>query len=1113
MTALPTGTVTFLFTDIEGSTRLFQQDPETMKDALARHHALLQGVIDAHRGQVFHVLGDGFCSAFEDAGEALQAALAAQRALHSENWGALGALRVRMGLHTGSAEAHNGDYVASLTLARTQRVVAAGHGGQVLLSSATADSLDSKLPSGTALRNLGEHKLRGIAQPETLYQFIAPDLPSEFPPLRVEDSARSPAAPLQQLVRGRLVARAAEQQQLRQRWSEAQQARGQLVLLSGEPGVGKSRLAIDLLEYARQSGATVLRGGCYEFEATTPYLPFVEAFREWARWQSVARLQDAIAHTPEIGKFAPEIETKVAASTPHVTLAPSEERMRLFDHAARFLQSLAAGTGLLVFIDDIHWADQGTLSLLHYLLRHLRNDRVLFVACYREVELDRTHPLAAALVDWNREHLAVRVQLGRLSSVDTGALIAALFGVDRVSDDLVGALYRETEGNPFFIEEVIKSLIEQGEIYREGDTWGRKKTDELSIPQSVKEAIGRRLTRLGEPTVDALRTAAALGKHFRFGELAAVSAANDDELLDALDEASAAQLVRATSDGARGASGTGDTFAFTHDKIREVLYEELNPIRRRRLHQRIGDALEAHQGTVPAAATVIDERAQDLAHHFTLAGDLAKSLAYSRRAARNAERVFAHDEALKFLEQAREAAEALGRGDDLAEIDEQIGDTHHMRGMTHPAVESFERALGAAVTAGTRAAIKAKIGSTYCGIGDPRGLPFVEQALAELDATTQANALALALADMGRYYHYRTEHGKAIEFLERARQLAEPMDDPEILGHIYSYLAGAHQHLALYDDSNRWARASITLGERRNFPGAIAAGYEFLGENAAARGHWDDARAFGRKDREHGEKSGSLARVAWSMFSELQAQQGKGELVAGRATAVEALALCEQIGESRLATWIVPTLAMFEADAGSDDAARQTAERGWERAQRLGQIVLSTYALHGAGYAALQRGDFDVALRWYDQYLKLLQDTENRVARLLGGASAAEAYACAGRLDEATRLVDEARQLAEFAKSPHRVALARRVQGQIFVMQERYDDARGAFDEAVAIFGPLGSRLELARAIHHRAALGIARGDASESAGARREAARARDEFAAMGADGDCARAEQLLHS
>src|SRR4029450_2939745 len=162
---------------------------------------------------------------------------------------------------------------------------------------------------------------------------------------------------------------------------------------------------------------------------------------------------------------------------------------------------------------------------------------------------------------------------------------------------LVSALYGETEGNPFFIEEVIKSLIEQGQIYREGEGWGRKETNELHIPQGVKEAIARRLNRLSEPTVDALRTAAALGKVFPFRELAAVSSSTEDALLDALDEATAAQLIRANG-GAPGASsqGSDDRFAFTHDKIREVLYEELNPIRRRRLHQRIGETLESLNG-------------------------------------------------------------------------------------------------------------------------------------------------------------------------------------------------------------------------------------------------------------------------------------------------------------------------------------------------------------------------------------------------------------------------------------------------------------------------------------------------------------------------------------
>ncbi len=794
MQSLPSGTVTFLFSDIEGSTRLIEQHPESAKGAIARHQALVQAAIDRHRGHVFQIVGDAFCSVFDDSGDALGAALDAQRALARESWGEIGAVRVRIGLHTGVAEARNDEYISSLTLVRAQRVTAAGHGGQTLLSTTAAERVSAGLPAGTALRDLGVHKLRGLAEAERIYQLIASDLPTDFPPLRVEDVEASFATPLQQLVRGKLVGRGAELEQLKGHWDQAQQARGHLVLLSGEPGVGKTRLAQDLIAHAQKSGAIVLRGGCYEYEATTPYLPFVEALRDWAHWQNADQLRSALGATaPEIAKFAPEIEAKLGALVPNAPLSPSEERMRLFDNAARFLQSLAAERGLLIFIDDVHWVDQGTLSLLQYLLRHLRGHRVLVLAAYREIELDRAHPLASALVDWNRERLATRIALGRLSRADTGKLLATLFHQEIVSDEFTTALYNETEGNPFFIEEVVKSLIEQGEIYREEGRWGRKETHELAIPQSVKEAIGRRLNRMSDAAVETLRTAAALGKIFLFRDLAAVSAAGEDALLDALDEASTAQLIRVNSAG-------DDSFAFTHDKIREVLYEELNPIRRRRLHQRIGETLEKLYATPQQAAAASgrsDEHAQDLAHHFAHAGDLERVVTYARRAAENAARVFAHDEALQYLEQAREAAQGLGRGEDLVAIDVAIGDIHEARGVIPRAIESYERALAAVTSREARAALKAKVGNAYVPVGDPRGLAYLEQAIAELNPQTQTNALALATALVGRYYHYRTEHKKAIEYLERARQLAEPLDDPATLGSIYAFLAGAHQHLLL----------------------------------------------------------------------------------------------------------------------------------------------------------------------------------------------------------------------------------------------------------------------------------------------------------------------------
>ena len=201
-------------------------------------------------------------------------------------------------------------------------------------------------------------------------------------------------------------------------------------------------------------------------------------------------------------------------------------------------------------------------------------------------------------------------------------------------------------------------------------------------------------------------------------------------------------------------------------------------------------------------------------------------------------------------------------------------------------------------------------------------------------------------------------------------------------------------------------------------------------------------------------------------------------------------------------------LATISADLGDDAVARKYAESSWARAGQLGQLILSAWALHGLGYAAMQRGSTSEALQWYEQYVALVRDTENAVARNLIIGRAAEAYLLAGRVDDAAQLVDQAINVAQFAKAPHYLALARRVQGQVFAAQQKYDDALRAFDDAIATFTPIGSGLELARATYHRAGLRLTRG---EGEAARADAARARDSFAAMGAVHDRVRAEELL--
>ncbi len=863
---------------------------------------------------------------------------------------------------------------------------------------------------------------------------------------------------LEQLARGRLVGRREELETLHRLWQSALNGHAYLALISGEPGIGKTRLANELIVYARLSGAEVLRGGCYEYEAASPYLPFVEALREWVRRQSDDELRRSLgSQAVEIAKLAPEVDSRLGPLPVNPPLEANDERLRLFDHIARTFQRLAEGSGLLFFIDDIHWADQGTLSLLHYLLRHLRQERFLVIACYREDELDRQHAFAAAMVEWNRERLAIRTTLDRLDYGQVGRLLSSLFTIESASDEFTQAIYRETEGNPFFIEEVIKSLIEQKQIYWEAGRWQRQEIADLAIPQSIKEAIGRRLSRQGPGCIEMLHTASALGKRFNFSELAVVARQSEDELLDALDNASNAQLLRMES---------GDCFVFTHDKIREVLYEELNPIRRRRLHLRIGEGLEQLYGLAGASTltpisggtgNVRSTAIESLAHHFIEGGDLEKGLSYSIRAGDLACKVIALDEALHAYQHAIECAEALQDLEKVAGLYEKLGQVQEQRGMVQAAVVSYEHALRLVQTPSERARLKTVLGAVYAHNGDERGREHLLAALEELDPQAQARELARANAILGRYHHLHAEWDTAIQYLQRARQIAEPLDDSYALVEIYAYLAGAYQQSGDFETSMEWARQSIALGERSGILASVALGEEFLAEDHLATGRYRQALEHCEIDYQIGERIGSLQRKAWALSSRAGAYHGLGDLDKALQAADECVQIVERTGEHRLAALVRSTRSTIYADMGDFDAAWSDADYVVQRAQTTGQGQLQIWAVDARVYL------YTLQERWQE-----LVDLITQVKSLMGDRYAGQNILALIHLD---RRQDLQHMLAGWDRS----VLEKQVGSYpwywyIIALISAYLGERSAavvgFEKAITLFEDQEERIGLGRALY-----------------------------------------------
>jgi class 3 adenylate cyclase/tetratricopeptide (TPR) repeat protein len=790
---LPEGTVTVLFTDVEGSTDLRTgRGDEAAQEIIHAHFDLVRRQVEQHSGHEVKSLGDGFMVAFASARRAVACAVGIQRALEQHNRQHPDQqVQVRIGLNTGEAIQEEADLFGEAVNAAA-RIAAKAKGGQILLSDTVRGVLGRA--RDVELVDRGRFRLKGFPERWRLYEVA----------WRKEAPTAGPAV----AERTPFVGRESERAELRRCLDQVGRGQGALVMIGGEPGVGKTRLAEELLLEAHQRGVLSLTGHCYEMEGAPPYIPFVEMLEATARIVPREAFREALGDAaPEVAKLMPELHRLFPDIGAPLELPPEQERRYLFNSVQEFLERAARVQPLFLVWEDLHWGDDATLLLLQHIAQRLHEMPMLIVGTYRDVELDVARPLARTLQELTRQRLAHDLALKRLPEAEVAAMLQALSGQEPPAS-LVKAVYAETEGNPFFVEEVFKHLAEEGKLF---DAQGRWRSDlsigELEVPRGVRLVIGQRLERVCEDCRRVLTAAAVIGRGFSFELLEALGDVGADTLLDAVDEAERAHLITSTADGPEA------RFTFAHELIRQTLVSGLSLPRRQRRHLRVAEAMEQ------LYARTLEEYTTDLAHHFYQAGaaaDAEKTVRYLALAGDQATEAAAFEDALRHYDDAlslQPADDQRGRADLLY----KRGLALRSLGRWEEALADWREALAACEELGDTEAVGrisfALVEQLAYSGKLTESVEIGRRGLAALGERANADRCRL-LAQTGSHLSVSGDYDAAASLLAEALTMAEMLGDQRLLGQVLAYKTLHHcWHLQPLDAVDAGLRAADILRE------------------------------------------------------------------------------------------------------------------------------------------------------------------------------------------------------------------------------------------------------------------------------------------------------------
>jgi len=903
-----------MFTDLVGYTALTQENEPLALEVLEKQKAVLRPIFEKHGGQEIKTIGDAFLIEFANTLDAVRCAIDIQETLQEEKPLSYAGkeTQLRIGIHLGDVVHREGDVFGD-AVNIASRVQPLAEPGGICISRQVYDQVWNKIDH--EIIDLGKQELKNVQSPLEVYSI---SLQKATSGLEVVQHPL-PAVPLQEpRWLTSLVGRTAELTKLKTAFENALTSRSSVVALQGEIGAGKTRLMQELAVYAQSKNGVVLSGSA--LEDGFPYAPWTEITRQYVAQAPKELLRRMLGpNASELVKLVPDIAAKLGTIPASKPLGEQQDKMRFYESITQFFITICKDAPLLLLFDDMEYVDRSSLDLLEYFVRSSSNLRILTICSVpSEHELKPSNPLEQTLMKFNKQRLLETVTVKNLNNDGTTTLIKQVFGEQTVSPEFADLIYQRTGGNPFFVEEVLRSLVEDGTIFRTEKGWDRKPIQEIVIPRSVKNALKSRLTKLDPETLNIMTIASVAGSEFDFEVLEETSELNESTLLDKIEKALSAGLILEVPSQL-------NRFKFVDDQIRGLLLDDLSRMRRAKYHLKTADVMEKHY------AKNLESQAEAIANHFSEGGDTERTIKYSIMAGDRNRTIHAHEQAIANYKRALDVIEAKGgRDEENAATYEKLGGCYDFAGRFHDSIQSYERAL----------AIFEKLHDlNSCA----RISPEIASTVYRVKGVREA---MLVLRGLLKYAEATPESFEAAAVYSMFANLLSTMDE--------------------YDESEIWTKRALEVGEKSGNFAAVATALENMGCRLADTGRIDEGLPLLEKSLQvalqhetYREAANNLINLAFYACSR--------DLSKARDFASSFLDLC--IRENHLygqATGLT-ILSALDWLNGSWALAFEETTKAFEMQERLGFKVIVFVAEAWRGLLHLGMGDMEQA----EKYLQI----------------------------------------------------------------------------------------------------------------------------------------------